>query len=629
MMQNKITTGELLQKAVNQHRAGKMRQAGEIYRYILDVYPDHADANHLLGLIEYQLDNYQGAEQLIRRAIKKNPRNSSYYNNLSIVCKEQGRMQEAVTFCRKAIAIKHDNFEAHVNLGNYLKDLGQLWKAVASYKKAIVLKNDNAEVYNNLGAVLSDLGHLAEAAASCRRALSIKPYFSQACNSLGRVLLLQGHLAEAVASFRKALALDPLLIAARSNLLYAMNFDETISQAEIYMESLSQAAKILEIIQTQAESLYNNIPAPERRLRVGYVSSDFRSHSVAYFFEPVIKAHNRKNVEVFCYAEVTKPDATTARLQAAADHWSAISGSSNAEVAAMIREDAIDILVDLGGHTAQNRLVVFAIKPAPVQITWLGYPNTTGLKSIDYRLTDVVAEPGDGADRLHSEELIRLPQGIHCYKPDAAAPDVGLLPCRECGHITFGSFNNLTKVRPHVVKAWAGIMHAVPGSHLLLKARQLGDDETRKRLIEMFKAEGIPTGTIHLHARLDNKTEHLDLYNRVDIGLDPFPYNGTTTTCEALWMGVPVVTLLGDRHAGRIGASILHRVGLEELVAASVDEYVQIARKLAADRQRLQAMRFGLRRQMQESDLMDSRLFTESLENAYREMWIRWLKERI
>jgi predicted O-linked N-acetylglucosamine transferase (SPINDLY family) len=321
------------------------------------------------------------------------------------------------------------------------------------------------------------------------------------------------------------------------------------------------------------------------------------------------------------------PDGRTQRLQAESDHWYSIAGKPDLEVAERIRKDQIDILVDLEGHTGENRLLVFAHKPAPVQVTWLGYPNTTGMRTIDYRLTDAVADPPGEADKFHSEKLFRLEHGFLCYLPDAAAPEAGPPPCLESGQLTFGSFNNLAKVTSEVVRVWAEILHRQPLSRLVLKSKPLADQACRERYLGLFAEQGIPADRLELLGWLPAPQNHLELYHRIDIGLDSFPYNGTTTTCEALWMGVPVVTLCGDRHAARVGASIMRQVGLEELVAHSEDEYIALAVALAQDRQRLLALRGSQRRKMRESRLLDKKLFAETLEDAYRRMWEEWCAE--
>ncbi len=410
-----------------------------------------------------------------------------------------------------------------------------------------------------------------------------------------------------------------------SNLLFTLNYLPHCSQEEIYRESRQWEEK--QMVATPVRE-HNNSAEKERRLRIGYVSPDFRAHSVAAFIEPVIKAHNREQVEVFCYANVLKPDEVSVRIQEASDHWLSITGIGDMDVVARIEADAIDILVDLAGHTGENRLTVFAHKPAPVQVTWLGYPNTTGMSIMDYRLTDGIADPVGAEEMFYTEELFRLKHGFLCYQADEFTPDVAQPPCLENGYVTFGSFNTLPKINPEVVKLWAKILHSVDGSHLLLKAKQLADVEIRQEYAKMFTAEGIAAERIEFHGFISQKEDHLGFYNRVDIGLDPFPYNGTTTTCEALWMGVPVITLLGTRHSERVGASILHNVGLDELVAESADAYIEIAREVANDRNSLVEMRQELRLQLQESYLLDSRAFTASLEKAYQRMWHVWCEQK-
>jgi predicted O-linked N-acetylglucosamine transferase (SPINDLY family) len=364
--------------------------------------------------------------------------------------------------------------------------------------------------------------------------------------------------------------------------------------------------------------------SPERRLKIGYVSSDFRQHSVAWFIEPVLAHHDRERFEIFCYANLFQEDAVTERLKAHADHWRKIYGLPDELAAQQIRADQIDILVDLNGHTAENRLLVFARKPAPVQVTWLGYPNTTGLSAMDYRLTDGFADPVGMTEPFHSETLIRLPECFSCYQPPRDAPAVSELPAKEKGYITFGSFNKLTKVTPEVMATWARILQAVPGSRLALQSAGLGEDAMQQMVREAFAGLGITPERLELHGHDRSQKTHLERYRNIDIGLDPFPYNGTTTTCDALWMGVPVVTLAGKVHAGRVGVSQMSNLGLTELIGQTPEEYVAIATRLATDRERLGALRKELRSRMTASPLMDAPRFTTNLEQAYRGMWKDW-----
>src|SRR5262245_5556893 len=328
--------------------------------------------------------------------------------------------------------------------------------------------------------------------------------------------------------------------------------------------------------------------------------------------------------EVFCYAEVTWPDSVTTRLQGLADHWLVTVGLSDQRLAERIRCDGIDILVDVAGHTAGNRLLVFARKPAPVQVTWLGYPNTTGLKAIDYRLVDAVTDPAGEADVWASETLVRLEDGFLCYGGLRDGPEPTPPPCLKTGVVTFGSFNNPAKVSTATFDAWAKLLSRLPQARLILKGISFADAATRALFFARLGERGVAADRIELVTWLPGATEHLALYHRVDIALDPFPFNGTTTTCEALWMGVPVITLRGHRHAGRVGASLLTQIGLTDLIANSIEEYVEIAVALAGNSGRLDDLRHALRPRMAASTMCDEGAFACKMEAAFRTMWQHW-----
>ena len=344
-----------------------------------------------------------------------------------------------------------------------------------------------------------------------------------------------------------------------------------------------------------------------RRLRLGYVSPDFNHHAVACFIEPVLAAHDRTRVEVFCYAAVRAPDRITARLRRLAEHWRDIAPLDDAAAAALIRADRPDLLVDLAGHTAHHRLGVFARRPAPVQATWLGYPNTTGLDAIGYRLTDAVADPPGQTEAFHSEKLVRLPATFSCYGPDADAPPVNDLPAARAGAVTFGSLNNFAKITPAVIALWSRLLRELPGSRLVLKSRGLGDAAVAARIRDAFAVHGIEPARLTLDGAELSVAAHLSLYHGIDIGLDPFPYNGTTTTCEALWMGVPVVTVTGANHVARVGASLLTHCGLTELVASDEAGYIAAAVALAGDPDRMTTLRRTMRDRLNAAPLTDIR----------------------
>lgn len=647
----------LLAEALRHHRAGRLEKAKRIYGRILKSSPEQPDALHYLGVIADQAGNHEKAVELIERAVAADPENGEAHNNLGAALKHLGRVEEGAAAYAKAIELWPDYAEAHNNLGNALRARGRLPEAIASIQMSLALKPDNHIAYNNLGNALKDWSRHDDAVAAYRRAIALNPGYAKAYSNLSNALrdlgkldeavaavskaigldpsipdfhsnlgngfLDQGRIAQATECYRKAFALKPDYAVWHSNLLFCMNYDASFSAAEVWAESRrwDELHGTPEGAHTEP---YPNDPSPERRLKVGYVSPDFRTHSVAYFFEPLVEAHDRNAVEAFCYAEVPGPDETTERLKALADHWRSTVGLGDARVAEQVRSDGIDILVDLAGHTAHNRLGVFAFKPAPVQVTWLGFPNTTGMEAMDYRLSDAVADPPGESDAHHTEELVRLPHGLHCYGPPADAPEVAALPLHAAGHVTFGSFNNLTKVSPDVIEAWSQVLRETPSSRLLLKSHQLADDSTRERYLEAFAENGIDGHRLELVPRSPSTREHLDLYGSIDVALDTFPYNGTTTTCEALWMGVPVVTLAGDCHAGRVGASLLTRLGLQELIADTPDTYIEKAIELAVDAGRLAGLRAGLRGRMEASPLCDPDGFAADVEAAYRGMWRRW-----
>lgn len=647
----------LLDAALQHHGAGELPQAESLYRQVLALEPDNYNAMHLLGVLYYQNGILNEAEKLISRAVETAPDFAEAHSNLGLVYqaqrqwekaanayeqalmlkpeftlarfnqgnlrRDQGRLNDAATCYRQALQIKPNYAEALFNLGDVLFDLERLEEAIEAYEQGLNLNPTHQHAQYNLGLALDALGRLEEGADFYRRALEADPSIPEAHVNLANILNVQGRFDEAIASYRRALDLKPGLSQAHSNLLFCLHYQPGLDPAALYAEhrefNQHHAKPLAREIQP-----HTNSRNPERRLRIGYVSADFKQHSVAYFLEPVLAARDREHFSVYCYSGVAKPDAVTARLQAQADVWRNTVGMQDQTLTQMIRADEIDILVDLSGHTSGNRLPVFATKPAPIQITWLGYPDTTGLDTIDYRFTDALTDPPGAADQLHSEKLVRLAQGFLCFQPAPDSPPVGDLPATSAHRVTFASFNNLPKITPEVVAVWARILQKIPAAHLLLKSKPLGTPAIRDRYLGLFAEHGIGPERLTLAGKIPEVAGHLALYNQVDIALDPFPYNGTTTTCEALWMGVPVVTLAGDHHCARVGANLLARIGLEELVAESADAYVQKAVAMAQDLPRLAQLRAELRGRMQHSPLCDAMGFTRTLEAAYRDMWRNW-----
>jgi protein O-GlcNAc transferase len=619
-----VATGaaDLLAAGLSHHQSGRLAKAEACYRQVLAAQPDHADALHLLGVIAHQEKRHDLAVEMIGRAIKRNGRDPLYFCNLGVALREQGKLDQAVAAYRQAIGIKADSAGAHSNLGVALYEQGKLEEAVAAYRKAIRIKPDYAEAHSDLGNALKEQGKLDQAVAAYRQALRTRPDYAEAHTNLGNALREQGKLDQAVAAYRQAIRFKPDCAEAHSNLLFCLNCDDKVSAAHLFAAHREWDERHGR--QALLPSTYANKRDADRRLRIGYVSPDFRWHSVAFFVEPLLREHDRQAVEVFCYSEVMRPDSATAHLRGLADHWLATVGLSDEALAERIRTDGIDILVDLAGHTGRNRLPVFARKPAPVQVTWLGYPNTTGLDAVDYRLVDAVTDPAGEADAWASETLVRLEGGFLCYGGLKGAPEPAAPPCLKSGTVTFGSFNNPTKVSAATFDAWATLLARLPQARLLLKGKQFADGAARALFLARLGQRGVAAERVELLAWLPDSAAHLALYHRVDIALDPFPYNGTTTTCEALWMGVPVVTLRGDRHAGRVGASLLGQIGLTDVIASSVEDYVEIALTLAGNPRRLDDLRRSLRPRMAASPLCDGRAFARKIEAAFRHIWRRW-----
>lgn len=601
-------------------------EAAQCYRQAIAVQPDHIEAHCNLGSILEQTKDYTSAADCYRTALQLDPNRAELHYNLGNALQELGQLDEATRCYRRAIALRPDYAEAYNNLGNILgknMENPEVFAEVCGYyRRAVALKPDYFEAHYNLATTLKEQGLLQDAINSCERALQIQPENVEAHSLLAGTLTDQGRLDEAIAHYRQTLKIDRDRTLARSNWFFALNYSSKHDAAAIYEEHRRWGELYAH---TTTPASYNNTPDPDRRLRIGYVSPDFRNHSVAYFIESVLLHHDPAHFDITCYANAKRPDATTARLQKQVARWREIYGRSDKEVEDVIREDGIDILVDLAGHTAGNRLPIFAHKPAPIEVTYLGYPNTTGLSAMDYRITDAWTDP-PGQEAFHTEELVRLSRGFLCYTPRPDAPAVTPLPVLQTGRITFGSFNALLKITPEAIGFWSEVMRLLPGSRLVLKNRSLRDPATRRRYLSLFEANGIDPGRLEMLEIVQTALDHLALYNRIDIALDTFPYNGTTTTCEAMWMGVPVVTLEGDRHAGRVGVSLLNQVGLTDLIAKTPEEYAQIAVNLAKNTDKLANLRAGLRPRMAASPLCDGEGFTRDLEQAYREMWRKWCR---
>jgi predicted O-linked N-acetylglucosamine transferase (SPINDLY family) len=602
----------------------------------------------------HQTGQFEEAIASYRRAIELRPGFVEAMNNMGIAYSDLRQFPEAIEAYRGALSVRTDVAEIWNNLGDACHSLGDRAAAMENYRRAVAIKPEYGIAWRNLGDALRESGRHDEAEECFLRAVAMTPQLDPTLSpaEVG-IREIQLQYSQTVRDIEKEMARDPFLAAAYEDAGkgYEPPAGITASAAarhrlaadlrKRYSADLSSMLmrlhydpatppQFLYDAHGEVERLFANLPRstvfanardPERRLRIGYVSADFRTHSVSYFMKPVFAAHDPESFETYVYSGSAVEDARSEYFRARCREWRSIVGVGDDQVARQIREDEIDILVDLSGHTYGERLAVFARRAAPVQVTWLGYPNTTGLTTMDYRITDAVADPVGKSDKLVREALVRLPKGFHCYEAPDEAPPVAPLPANAYGHITFGSFNALFKVNAQVIDLWAAVLRRVPDSRLLLKGKWLEIDDMRKRVLEGFLRRGIAADRIELLARVNATADHLAVYGRVDIALDTFPYNGVTTTCEALWMGVPVVSLIGERHAARVGASILSHAGLDHLIARDPDAYVAIAAGLAEDRDGLARFRSGLRDRLAASPVCDGVGFTRQLESAYRTMW--------
>jgi predicted O-linked N-acetylglucosamine transferase (SPINDLY family) len=598
---------------------GHLDEAIACYRRALQLNPNFAEAHSNLGIAFKEQRKLDDAILCYRRALQLKPDFAEAHSHLGNALNGQGKLSEAIACHRRALEWKPGYAEAHNNLGNALKDQGHLDEAVACYRRALELKPNDAQLHNNLGAVLCGQDKLDEAVACYRRALELKPDFAKAQNNLGAALKDQGMLDEAIACWRRALELKPDYAEAHSNLAYAQMFCPGCDARTLYEEcrrwNHRHAAPLARLVQP-----HGNERSPERRLRVGYVSPDFRDHCQSFFTAPLFSRHDREKFEIVCYADVVRCDGGTERLCRDADAWRSITGLDDERVAQSIRDDRIDVLVDLTMHMARNRLLVFARKPAPVQVSWLAYPGTTGLSSIDYRITDRYLDPPGLDGPYYAEESVRLPDSFWCYDPLSGEPAVNSLPAAEKGYVAFGCLNNFCKVNPPVLKIWAAVLKAVDRSRLTILS---AEGTHRRHTLDLLAAEGVAPDRVTFVARQPRR-QYLTYYHGIDIALDTIPYNGHTTSLDSLWMGVPVVTLVGTTVVGRAGVCQLMNLGLPDLIASTPEQYVQVAATLAHDLPRLRQLRATLRQRMQASPLMDGPRFARNIEAAYREMWRRW-----
>jgi protein O-GlcNAc transferase len=632
------------------------RNYPEALKYYMKAFQLNAQDKVLqnnIGNLYFQSGLYKESEDWLRKALLIDAMYVPAINNLGNLYAKQQRYQEAEAHLKQVLELAPDLVDTYVNLAAALNLQKRYDEALVVLEKAKQIAPGRADIYFNSGLILADKYFelvLSEVAISAntpkgddvlvraidayKRAIEINERYLQAHINLAVIYGKFSRIDEAIHTYRSALKLCSLLEGAETKIarpqdcsmltacerahsayLFLLNYSESLSNEDLCRAHQEYAFKYAdELIPKKIR--HANITSPGDKYKIGYVSPDFRSHSVAYFLEPILANHNRDEFAIYCYANVKQTDSVTERFKQYGHTWCNIANLSDKEVSQRIQDDRIDILVDLAGYTGDNRLQVFARKPAPIQVSYLGYPNTTGMAAMDYRLTDTYADP-DGQEQFYTEKLVRLPQSFLCYRPPQPSPEVKFSPCIQTGQITFGCFNTMHKINSGVIKTWSEILKIVPDSRLILKNAAMQHRHLRARLCEEFAALGVQVDRLVLMHRTPDVESHIATYHQVDIALDTFPYNGATTTCEALWMGVPVVGMAGQRHASRVGISLLSNIGLPELIGQSAAEYIRLAVALAGDPNQLQALRLSMRERLEVSPLRQEQQFVRQLEAIY------------
>jgi len=633
---------------------GKKDQALEVFKRALSIKPEHINSYNNAGVILQAQKKYEEAIEYYSKALALNPRDAVMQNNIGLafmslgkdekaiehfnkaiefqadykdpllnlghIYRTQEKLEEALKYYKRTLAIEPDA-DAHAKIGLILQNQGRLQESLVEYKQALELAPNSFEILNNLGTLHSDLTKFEEAITYFETALTIEPEEHGALSNIAGAYKNLGRLDKAIQFFQKALKAKPDDPYLYSNLLLAMIYADSVSP-----EDLAQVARQFghEIADKMLRKrVFAHDMNLNRKIRIGYVSPDFCKHPVDYFVGYLFRHHDRKQFEIYAYSNTARHDAVTERIQHEVDHWRDIRFISDNSAADLIESDKIDILMDLAGHTGRNKLMIFALKPAPIQITWLGYPASTGMKAMDYRITDYYAEPAGMTEHLNTEKLWRLPKIFCCYQPHEKSPDVvDHCPFEDNSYITFGCFNNFSKVSDAALTAWGEILARVPNSKLLLEIKGIDHPNFRTETEARFIRLKLPMERVILEPR--KNSNQFVLYNSIDIALDPFPCVGGTTSMDTLWMGVPFVTLGGKSFTQRMGVTILTNAGLPELITSNIDDYIKVAADLANDRERLKKLRHNLRERFTASPAMDQESFVRNMEAAYRGMWQKY-----
>lgn len=647
---------DLMRDAAAHHAAGRFDRAAAVCEQVLSFQPDNVNALHLKGMLLMRAGQLDQSMDLLARAANLAPHAALLQHNLGQALRLAGRFDLAAAAYRKAITLEPKYAKAHFGLGLSLERAGEVRAAIEPLRAAVRLQPNFVEAWNMLGIAYVSINRRDEALEALSRSASLAPNDASVHYNLGKVLHAAGQFDRAAESLKRAIAINPSHAAAHQNLANLLGESGRIDEAmllqrraiELAPNDAGIASNLLLSLHYSPHTtpelsldehkrwaarhgkpneppiVHRNDRSRDRRLRIGYLSPDYNRHPVASFLENVLAGHDRSQVEVFAYSNSTTIDDMTQRLRELVDHWRDIATLSEDAATKLIVDDRIDVLIDLAGHTGNNRAPLMARGAAPVQFTYLGYPATTGIPAVQYRITDAVADPVGMTESHHTEALVRLPDCFLCYRPDDdVPPPLDASPAHKRGHITFGSFNNFAKITDEMLNVWAKIVQAVPKSRILLKARALDSTDVRQRVIDIFAKHDVDGERVQMAGWTSYNQRHA-IVASADIALDSFPYHGTTTTCETLWLGVPWITLAGKTHVSRVSASILSVIGCAELIAHSAEEYSAKAIELANDLPRLNHYRTTLRAKMQASPLLDRKSFVAKLEQAYRDAWRTW-----
>jgi protein O-GlcNAc transferase len=601
-------------------------EAADLLRAASELEPLVASHAVNLGIALHDQRDFAAAERVLSQTLARHPHDADAAFNLGNALHALGRSSEAVDRYRRAVSLRADYVDALINLGNVQTELGDFASGLAAYDAALLARPESVVALNNAGCLMRTLGRIDEAETLLLRAQAVEPGHGALYDNLGNVYKDAGALDDAINCFRKALELDPAAAATHGNLAYALSFQSPSPQA-ILEECLRWNERFAAGLHPPlgagaggSSDTRGRVRADSgearHRLKIGYVSPDFRDHCQSLFTIPLLSQHDHECFDITCYSSVKRPDSFTQRIAGYADVWRDVRPLDDETLCEVIREDGIDILVDLTMHMAGGRPLVFARRPAPVQIAWLAYPGTTGMSAIDYRLSDPRFDP-EGYDAHYRERTLRLADSFWCYDPLTDGPEVSALPAIERGYPTFGCLNNPCKMTLHTLRLWGRVMRALPNARLVLMAPQ---GRHRVQLLQRLADQSIAADRIDF-LPYQRREDYLHAYRQLDMGLDTFPYNGHTTSLDSLWMGVPVVTRVGNTSVGRGGLSQLFQLGQLDLAAECDDEFVSIAVALSKDLSRLAQLRAGLRSRMRQSPLMDAPRFARQIEGAYRTAW--------